>query len=392
MTPSERRASGWLASIFALRMLGLFLILPVFAIYGRELPGGQEAYLIGLAISIYGLTQAMFQIPFGAASDRFGRKPVIVAGLIVFAIGSVVAALSTNIAGVIAGRAIQGAGAISAAVSAFIADSTRDEVRTKAMAMVGGSIGLTFAFSLIAAPPLTAWIGLSGLFWLTAVLACLGIVVVLWGVPPTPVREEQPEPIRHGDVLFNPQLLRLNIGVFVLHVCQTALFVVVPTLLVDRGALPAPSHWQVYLPVIVVSFVLMVPPMIMAERRGKLREVFLGAIALLMVAMLAAPALTHTALAGLVTFLMLFFIAFNLLEAMQPSLVSRLAPAHVKGFAMGVYNTTQAFGLFLGGIVGGALAKRFGDNMVFYVCAALAAIWFVAAFSMQPPPARKKET
>ncbi len=392
MTPSERRASGWLASIFALRMLGLFLILPVFAIYGRELPGGQEAYLIGLAISIYGLTQAMFQIPFGAASDRFGRKPVIVAGLIVFAVGSVIAALSTNIAGVIAGRAIQGAGAISAAVSAFIADSTRDEVRTKAMAMVGGSIGLTFAFSLIAAPPLTAWIGLSGLFWLTAVLACLGIVVVVWGVPPAPVREEQPEPIRHGDVLFNPQLLRLNIGVFVLHVCQTALFVVVPTLLVDRGALPAPSHWQVYLPVIVVSFVLMVPPMIMAERRGKLREVFLGAIALLMVAMLAAPALTHTALAGLVTFLMLFFIAFNLLEAMQPSLVSRLAPAHVKGFAMGVYNTTQAFGLFLGGIVGGALAKRFGDNMVFYVCAALAAIWFVAAFSMQPPPARKKET
>lgn len=392
MTPSERRASGWLASIFALRMLGLFLILPVFAIYGRELPGGQEAYLIGLAISIYGLTQAMFQIPFGAASDRFGRKPVIVAGLIVFAVGSVIAALSTNIAGVIAGRAIQGAGAISAAVSAFIADSTRDEVRTKAMAMVGGSIGLTFAFSLIAAPPLTAWIGLSGLFWLTAVLACLGIVVVLWGVPPAPVREEQPEPIRHGDVLFNPQLLRLNIGVFVLHVCQTALFVVVPTLLVDRGALPAPSHWQVYLPVIVVSFVLMVPPMIMAERRGKLREVFLGAIALLMFAMLAAPALTHTALAGLVTFLMLFFIAFNLLEAMQPSLVSRLAPAHVKGFAMGVYNTTQAFGLFLGGIVGGALAKRFGDNMVFYVCAALAAIWFVAAFSMQPPPARKKET
>ena len=392
MTPSERRASGWLASIFALRMLGLFLILPVFAIYGRELPGGQEAYLIGLAISIYGLTQAMFQIPFGAASDRFGRKPVIVAGLIVFAAGSVIAALSTNIAGVIAGRAIQGAGAISAAVSAFIADSTRDEVRTKAMAMVGGSIGLTFAFSLIAAPPLTAWIGLSGLFWLTAVLACLGIVVVVWGVPPAPVREEQPEPIRHGDVLFNPQLLRLNIGVFVLHVCQTALFVVVPTLLVDRGALPAPSHWQVYLPVIVVSFVLMVPPMIMAERRGKLREVFLGAIALLMVAMLAAPALTHTALAGLVTFLMLFFIAFNLLEAMQPSLVSRLAPAHVKGFAMGVYNTTQAFGLFLGGIVGGALAKRFGDNMVFYVCAALAAIWFVAAFSMQPPPARKKET
>ena len=392
MTPLERRASGWLASIFALRMLGLFLILPVFAIYGRDLPGGQEAYLIGLAISIYGLTQAVFQIPFGAASDRFGRKPVIVFGLIIFAVGSVVAAMSTNIAGVITGRSIQGAGAISAAVSAFIADSTRDEVRTKAMAMVGGSIGITFAISLIAAPPLTAWIGLSGLFWLTAVLAVLGIAVVVWAVPPAPVREEEPTTIRHGDVLFNPQLLRLNVGVFVLHVCQTALFVVVPTLLVERGALPAPSHWMVYLPVIVISFIVMVPPMIAAERKGKLKQVFLGAILLLLVSMLAAPVLTHTALAGLVVFLMLFFIAFNLLEAMQPSLVSRLAPPQVKGFAMGVYNTTQAFGLFLGGIVGGSLAKRFGDNAVFYVCAALAAIWFVAAFSMTPPLVKRKES
>lgn len=391
MTPTERRASAWLASVYALRMLGLFLILPVFAIYGRNLPGGQEAYLIGLGISIHGLTQAMFQIPFGAASDRFGRKPVIIAGLIVFSLGSAVAAMATTIPGIIVGRAIQGAGAISAAVAAFVADSTRDEVRTKAMAMVGASIGVTFAFSLVAAPPLTAWIGLSGLFWLTAALGCACIAVILWAVPAAPLHEETPEPLRHGDVLFHPQLLRLNIGVFVLHVCQTALFVVVPTLLVSRGALPAPEHWMVYLPVLVASFLLMLPPMIAAEKRGQLRAVFLAAIALLFVALISAPALKLHALAGLVTFLLLFFIAFNLLEAMQPSLVSRIAPPHVKGFAMGVYNTTQAFGLFLGGIVGGAFAKRFGDNMVFYVCAALAAFWFVAAYSMTPPPARKKE-
>jgi MFS family permease len=395
MTPTERRASGWLASIFALRMLGLFLILPVFAIYGAELRGGQEAYLIGLAISIYGLTQAMFQIPFGAASDRIGRKPVIVFGLIVFAIGSVVAAMSETIGGVIAGRAIQGAGAVSAAVSAFIADSTRDEVRTKAMAMVGGSIGITFAISLIAAPPLTAAIGLSGLFWLTAVLALLGIAVVVWLVPPAVVNPEKPEPIAHGDVLFDPQLFRLNVGVFLLHMFQTALFVVIPVMLVERGELPSPSHWMVYLPVIVLSFAVMVPPMIYAERKGKIRVVFLAAIALLTCAMLVAPALTASAngaLGGIVVFLLLFFIAFNLLEAMQPSLVSRLAPARVKGFALGVYNTTMALGLFAGGIVGGTLAKRFGNDTVFYGCAALAALWFVVAYSMVPPPARKKET
>lgn len=393
MTSTERRASAWLASIFALRMLGLFLILPVFAIYGKDLAGGQEAYLIGLAISIYGLTQAIFQIPFGAASDRFGRKPVIVFGLIVFAVGSVVAAFSDTIAGVIIGRAIQGAGAVSAAVSAFISDSTRDEVRTKAMAMVGASIGLTFAFSLIVSPPLTAAIGLSGLFWLTAVLAVIGVFVVLFLVPPAPVNPEKPEPIAHGDVLFDPQLFRLNVGVFLLHMFQTALFVVVPVLLVERGALPSPSHWMVYLPVIVLSFALMVPPMIVAERRGKIRVIFLSAIVLLTLAMLVAPALTNMAsgaLGGLVLFLLLFFVAFNLLEAMQPSLVSRLAPARVRGFALGVYNTTMALGLFAGGIVGGTLAKRFGNDTVFYGCAALAALWFVVAFKMVPPPARKE--
>ena len=385
MTPLERRASGWLASIVALRLFGLFIILPVFAIYGRELPGGQEPYLIGLAISIYGFTQGLFQLPFGAASDRFGRKPVIIVGLVVLVIGSVVAAMSTTIMGIVLGRALQGAGAVSAAVSAFIADSTRDEVRTKAMATVGAAVGVTFAIALIIAPPLTAWIGLSGVFWITAVLAMCGVAVVFWIVPNAPLNPPPAEQMRRGDVLFNPQLLRLNIGVFVTFICQTAIFVVVPTLLVERGLLPAPQHWMVYAPVMVISFAVMIPPMIRAERHGKVREVFLGAIVTMMAAMLIAPFAVNAALAGIVIFLLLFFIALNLLEALQPSLVSRLAPPHLKGFAMGVYNTTQAFGLALGGILGGTLAKRFGDNAVFYVCAGLTALWFVAAWNMKPP-------
>ncbi len=385
MTPLERRASGWLASIVALRLFGLFIILPVFAIYGRDLPGGQEPYLIGLAISIYGFTQGLFQLPFGAASDRFGRKPVIIAGLIVLVIGSIVAATSTTIMGVVFGRALQGAGAVSAAVSAFIADSTRDEVRTKAMATVGATVGLTFAVALVIAPPLTAWIGLSGVFWITAVLALCGVAVVAWVVPDAPLNPPAAEPMRRGDVLFDPQLLRLNVGVFVTFICQTAIFVVIPTLLVERGLLPAPQHWMVYAPVILISLAVMIPPMLAAERRGKVRSVFLGAIATMTVAMLIAPFAVDAALTGLVVFLLLFFIALNLVEALQPSLVSRLAPPHLKGFAMGVYNTTQAFGLALGGILGGTLAKRFGDNAVFYVCAGLTALWFVVAWSMVPP-------
>lgn len=385
MTPLERRASGWLASIVALRLFGLFIILPVFAIYGRELPGGQEPYLIGLAISIYGLTQGLFQLPFGAASDRFGRKPVIVIGLVVLAIGSVVAALSDTIMGVVLGRALQGAGAVSAAVSAFIADSTRDEVRTKAMATVGATVGLTFAVALVISPPLTAWIGLSGVFWITAALACCGIVVVAWIVPAAPLNPPAAEQMRRGDVLFDPQLLRLNVGVFVTFICQTAIFVVIPTLLVERGLLPAPRHWMVYAPVMLLSLAVMIPPLLAAERRGKVRQVFLGAIATMTVAMVIAPFAVDAALAGLVVFLLLFFIALNLVEALQPSLVSRLAPPHLKGFAMGVYNTTQAFGLALGGILGGTVAKRFGDNALFYVCAGLTALWFVVAWSMVPP-------
>lgn len=385
MSPLERRASGWLASIYALRMFGLFLIFPIFAIYGKALEGGQEKYLIALAVSIYGLTQAFLQIAYGSASDRFGRKPVIIFGLILFALGGAIAAMSTHIMGVIAGRALQGAGAVSAAVTAFIADHTRDEVRTKAMAMVGMSIGLTFAAAMVIAPPLAAWIGLSGIFWLTTVLALCAIIVIMFAVPDAPTKAEPAETIRHGDVLFNPQLFRLNLGVFVLHATMTGLFLLIPTKLIELGGLLAPEHWKVYLPVVVLSFFFMVPLMIVAEKRGYIRPIFLCAIALLFVTLLSAPLLSEMALKGLVIFLFLFFVAFNLLEAMQPSLVSRLAPPQLKGFAIGVYNTTQSLGLALGGILAGAVTKRLGDNSVFYVCAGLTALWFLATFNMQPP-------
>lgn len=392
LTSTERRATLWLASIYALRMFGLFSILPVFAVVGRELKGGDQAYLIALAISIYGLTQALLFIAYGAASDRFGRKPVIAFGLVVFAIGSLVAALSDSVTGIIVGRALQGAGAVSSAVTALLADCTREAVRTKAMASIGASIAATFALSLVIAPPLVGAIGVHGLFWITAGCALLAIVVLYTRVPDAPVQPEPAETLHHGDVLFHPQLFRLNLGVFVLHAAQTALFVVMPPLLVGIGNVPTAQHWAIYLPVLLASVLLMWKPMLAAERRGRARAVFRFAIALLGVTFLCGPTATAFGLTGLVVFLVAFFWAFNLLEAMQPSLVSRVAPAHMKGFAMGVYNTTQAMGLFLGGVLGGIVTKRLGDNSVFYWCAGLCALWLVVAWQMKMPEKLREGT
>ena len=270
MTPEELRASLSLSSIFALRMLGMFLILPVFAVHARSPPGGDNATLVGLAMGIYGLTQAFGQIPFGAASDKYGRKRIIVIGLLLFAAGSFIAAFAQSLAWVIVGRALQGAGAISAAVTAFVADTTREEQRTKAMAMVGGSIGLTFALSLIAAPVLYAVIGMSGIFTLTGILSLLAILVVVFVVPPAPPK-----------LPASRELMRLNFGVFALHLAQMAMFVVVPAALVQHADLPVASHWKVYLPVVLVSFVMMLPPILIGERRSKMKQVFLAAIALM---------------------------------------------------------------------------------------------------------------
>src|SRR5450830_1819410 len=280
MSGAEVRASASLASIFALRMLGLFLILPVFAVHARTLPGGESAALVGLAMGMYGLAQSFGQIPFGMASDKFGRKPVIVLGLVLFALGSFVAAAAHDVTWIIVGRAIQGAGAISAAVTALIADSTREEHRTKAMAMVGGSIGLSFALSLVAAPLLYSAIGMGGMFALIGLMSIAAILVVIYVVPTA--APLLPQQVRFADVLKNPELMRLNYGVFALHLTQMAMFVVVPAALVRGMGLPLAEHWKVYLPVVLLSFVLMLPPVFIGEKQGRMKQVFVGAIALLL--------------------------------------------------------------------------------------------------------------
>jgi MFS family permease len=388
MTRDEKRAGASLAAIFALRMLGLFLILPVFAIHAKTIPGGDNLTLVGIALGAYGLTQAIFQIPFGMASDAFGRKRVIIIGLLLFAFGSAVAALATDIWWMLIGRILQGAGAISAAVTALAADLTREQHRTKVMALIGSSIGLVFALSLVGAPVLYDWVGMAGIFWLTAILAMGAIGLVTHVVPEPPPPHPGPK-VPFREVLLNPQLLRLNFGIFTLHAVQMSMFVVIPSLLVSTGGLELSGHWKVYLPAVLASFVLMVPAIIVAEKFNKVQAVFVAAI-LLLLATLLILWLEGTSFAMVVTGLLSFFVAFNILEAMLPSLVSRVAPARAKGAALGVYNTTQAFGLFLGGALGGWLAKNAGTEVVFSAGAGLVAVWFTVAVTMAPVPLRRR--
>ena len=387
MSRDEKRAGVSLASIFALRMLGLFLILPVFAIHAQTIPGGDDLTLVGIALGAYGLTQAMFQIPFGMAADTYGRKRVIITGLLLFAFGSAVAALATDIWWTILGRVLQGAGAISAAVTALAADLTREQHRTKVMAMIGSSIGLVFAISLVAAPALYAAIGMGGIFWLTAILALAAIGLVTHVVPPAPPLPGGPKP-PFREVLLDTQLLRLNFGIFTLHMVQMAMFVVVPGLLVRYGGLPLASHWQIYLPAVLASFVLMVPAIILAEKRNKVQPVFVSAIGLLLLTLLMMG-FGSTSFAVVAGGLLSFFVAFNILEAMLPSLISRIAPPSAKGAALGVYNTTQALGLFTGGALGGWLVKNYDAGAVFVGGAAMAALWLAAAATMPPVPVRR---
>ena len=384
----EMRASVSLAALFALRMLGLFLILPVFAVHAPLLEGGSNRVLVGLALGAYGLTQGILQIPFGIASDRYGRKRVIVFGLVLFVAGSFIAAFSSDIHGMILGRGIQGAGAISAAVTALAADLTRDEQRTKAMAMIGASIGLTFAVSLVVAPALYGSIGLDGIFELTGALAVAAIWVTLRIVPPEPHGDAEPAPRAPrgalGEVLKNFEQLRLNLGIFSLHAVQMAIFVVVPGALVSYGGVPVDEHWKIYLPVVLGSFLLMMPLLLHAQRRGRTKFVFLSAIALLFAVELGfAVCLTNFAMT--VVLLLAFFVAFNVLEASLPSLVSRLAPPSSRGAALGVYNTTQSLGLFAGGAAGGWLGQHFGEASVFVFGFALVALWLGVASGMRVP-------
>jgi len=394
MSAVELRASMSLASIYGLRMLGMFLILPIFSIYAETLPGGKNHLMIGLALGAYGLTQAIFQLPFGMASDRFGRKRLIYIGLVIFVIGSLIAGFADNIYMVIIGRAIQGAGAVSAAVTALVADLTREEHRTKAMAMIGGTIGITFALSLVVAPALNQWIGVPGIFLLTGILAALAILDVKFLVPDPVVSrfhsDSEASPSKLKEVLRNPQLRRLNFGIFALHAAQMAMFIVVPFAIKQSSGMNENQHWQVYLPVVLLGLALMVPAIIYGEKRAKLKQVFLSAISLMLVAqLLFASSITH--FWGIVISLAGYFIAFNTLEAILPSIISKIAPAASKGTAIGVYNTSQSLGVFAGGVVGGYLSSYHGFSSVFIFCSVLMVMWLICAVTMQAPPAVKSK-
>jgi MFS family permease len=393
MTPLELRASIALAGIFGLRLLGMFVILPVFAIYAERLPGGNNLTLVGIAIGAYGLTQAVLQIPFGWWSDRYGRKPVIYAGLSIFALGSLVAAAAPTLYVVIVGRVLQGAGAISAAVMAMAADLTREEQRTKAMAMIGSTIGLAFAVSLVASPWLNDHIGVPGIFAMTAVLALVAMLVV-WRVIPDVVEvrgEPRGSALREfGAVIAVPQLARLNYGIFVLHAVLMALFIAVPFALRDAG-LPVGEHWKVYLPVMLGSFVLMLPPILMQGRAGQLKLYFVASVALLLVAHIALPWLVGGVL-PIAVFLLLFFTPFNVLEALLPSLTAKLAPPGAKGTAIGVYSSVQFFGTFVGAALGGYAYGRWGLRGVVIADVLLLVMWLIVAFGMRVPPTLSTRT
>ncbi len=366
-----------LAGIYALRMLGLFMILPVFALYAEHLRGSTPL-LTGLALGAYGLTMALLQIPFGMMSDRFGRKPVIAAGLVVFAFGGVIAALSDSIAGVIIGRLLQGSGAIAAAVMALIADLTDESERTKAMAVFGIGIGASFTLSLILGPIFNAHIGVKGLFWLAAAFGIVGIAMLYLFVPDPRRsgihRDVEAEPLQLKKIAADRQLLRLDAGIFFLHTMMTATFISLPFALRNDVGLPTSEHVWFYLPVLLASVVGMVPLIIVAEKRKKMRQVFGGCIIAIILAELVL-AFSHHSMAGLVAGALMYFVAFNVLEAVLPSLVSRMAPAAAKGTAMGLYSTSQFFGAFCGGLIGGILYGRFGAEGVFLSGAVVAVLW-----------------
>ncbi len=386
MSGPERRATAGLAGIFGLRMLGLFLIMPVFTLYADELAGATPL-LIGLAIGAYGLTQALLQIPMGVLSDRWGRRPVILAGLAVFAVGSVVAALSTGIWGVIGGRALQGAGAIAAAVMALAADNTREQQRTKSMAIIGISVGLAFMLALIVAPAVAGAFGLSGVFWLTAALAALAVVLLL-AVVPRPAGRSHDRDIRPGSVravLRDRDLLRLDASVLLLHLIMTAQFVVLPVVISEAAGLAPAAHWRLYVPVMVVSALLMFPAIGVGEAKRVMHRLVLVAVAVLIA---GEVALADMGLVGpwpLAAALVVYFTAFNVLEASLPSLVSRFAPEAARGAALGVFSTAQFAGAFLGGVIGGAVYGSHGPEGVFLTCAGVGVLWLVLARGLRPP-------
>jgi len=383
MNALEWRATIALGAVYALRMVGMFMILPVFALYARSLPGGVTPLEEGFTLGLYGLVQAFLQIPFGIASDRWGRKPVIVIGMLLFGLGSFIAGSTHEIHWIMLGRAVQGAGAVSAAVSALVADSTRAEVRTTAMAILGAGMGVSFILAMVLGPVFEGWIGVNGIFDMTGVLALLSIPLVLFVVPNAPPAEKRVANMEAA--IHDTQLLRLDVGVFLLHLLMAGLFQAAPYAIVQTLGLPVEKHWQVYLPVLIISIVPVFPLIRWAEKRGHTKPVFLGAVATLGVALLLAAA-GHALAAGLWTALVVFFVAFNYLEGSLPSMISRRAPASQKGAALGVFSTAQVLGGAIGAPLGGLLYEHGGLALAFAGPALLSALWLSFAAGQTPPP------
>ncbi len=386
MNPIERRAAISLALIYATRMLGLFMILPVFAIYAEQLIH-VTPFLVGLAIGIYGLTQALFQIPFGAWSDRIGRKPVIIIGLVIFVIGSIVAALADSIYWVIVGRALQGMGAIASAIMALASDLTRDEHRTKVMAFIGASIGASFMVALVLGPALEAWVGVPGIFWLTALLAAVSILIVVVLIP-TPIQASyqatSDNRVNLRSIISDAQLLRLDMGVFILHMTLTAIFVVVPIIFRDQFDMPAGTHWKVYLSVLVLSLILLVPTILLSEKFKQTKLTFNLAILFCAAGMLIMYGLIESMTVFFIA-MVLFFWGFNFLEASMPSLVSKLSNPITKGMSIGVFSSSQFLGAFSGGVVAGLLLQNYDQSAVFLFAFLMFLLWFLVASTMQAP-------
>jgi len=388
MHPLERRAALSIAGIFSTRMLGLFMIFPVFALFAEQEFANITGTQIGIAIGIYGLTQALLQIPYGMMSDKFGRKPLIILGMIVFMIGSIICALAESIEMMIIGRAIQGMGAVAAVLMASVADLVTEQFRLRAMSIVGITIGLSFTASLVLGPVLGELFGVRGIFWVTAGLAILGMLLVIYAVPKIETqsfqREAEADPSQFMDVLKNKQLLRLDFGVFVLHAILTAMFIAVPLMIRDSAGLDSRSHWELYLPVMLLSFVLMVPFIIQAESKGRMKPIFVGAVFTISMMQLAF-AFGVDGFWSIFFILLVFFTAFNLLEASLPSLVVKLSPADKKGTASGVYSSSQFLGAPLGRLFGGLFYEFGGMQSLFLFTAAIGAVWFLVAVTMVKP-------
>ena len=384
MTSIELKSCSILASVYGLRMLGMFLILPIFAIYASNLDSNTTSLQIGLALGIYGLTQAIFQIPFGMSSDYFGRKKVIYFGLLLFIIGSLIAGHSTSIEGIILGRSIQGSGAISAVLTALLADITREEQRTRAMAIIGASIGLTFALSLVLSPWLNDVIGVDGIFILMAILSFTAFLLVYFFIKEPEIRKEKAKTSADDffKILKDINLFRMNFGIFVLHATQISMFMIIPIYLVNQGGINLSDHWQIYLPILFFSFLLMIPIIIFSEKFNKIKIAFLSSIIILFLAQLVFIIFGHS-LVGIILALLIYFVGFNFLEASLPSLVSKIAPINKKGLALGVYNTYQSLGIFVGGALGGLITNVYGYNASFIFCIALIFLWFVLSLGMQ---------